>query len=93
MHADRNGGPPIALPDPDSVEYHAERLVLMELCVDPPARGDELDVLSHILELSPRETAAAVAVLERVGLAYRDGTVIRATQRALYFEHLLPICL
>ncbi len=91
MHADRNGGPPMALPDPDSVEYHAERLVLIELCVDPPARVDELDVLGHILELSPRETAAAVAVLERVGLARRDGTVIRATETARYFEHLCPI--
>ncbi len=43
MHAEPNGGPPIALPDPDSVEYHAERLVLMELCIDPPAGGDELE--------------------------------------------------
>ncbi|HEX8101500.1 MAG TPA: hypothetical protein VF533_02720 [Solirubrobacteraceae bacterium] len=81
----------MALPDPDSVEYHAERLVLIELCVDPPARGDEIDVLGHILQLSPRETAAAVAVLEYVGLARRDGTVIRATESARYFEHLCPI--
>jgi hypothetical protein len=91
MHADRNGGPPIALPDPDSGEYHAERLVLMELCIDPPAGGDELDALSHVLMLSPRETAAAVVVLEQIGLAQRDGIVVRATPRALYFEHLCPI--
>ncbi len=59
----------MALPDPDSVEYYSERLVLIELCVDWPARGDELDVLRRILMLSPRETAAAVTLLERVGLA------------------------
>ncbi len=81
----------MSLPDRDSVEYYAERLVLIELCVDPPARGDELDVLGHILELSPRETAAAVAALGRVGLAWRDGMVVRATERPLYFEHLCPI--
>ncbi|MDP9383713.1 MAG: hypothetical protein M3P50_00485 [Actinomycetota bacterium] len=45
----------------------------------------------YILELSPRETAAAVGVLERVGLARRDGMVVRDTESARYFEHLCPI--
>lgn len=91
MHPDLNGSPSLRLPDPASVEYYAERLVLIELCVDPPPEGDELGAVADRLTLSSRETEAAVDVLARVGLAERDGTTVRATARAIYFEHLCPI--
>lgn len=91
MHHDRNGVPSPRLPDPASVEYHAERLILIELCVDPPPEGDELGAVADRLTLSPRETRAAVEVLEGVGLARRDGPTVRASGRAIYFDHLCPI--
>jgi hypothetical protein len=37
MHGQGNGGPPVRLPDPSSLEYTAQRLVLLELVIDPPA--------------------------------------------------------
>ena len=36
MHAHRNGGPPSGLPDPESLGYHAQKVVLAELVIDPP---------------------------------------------------------
>ena len=93
MHHHRNGGPPSRLPDPYSLEYHAQKIVLLELVVDPPNRGDRLDELIERLGLPPDSVEPAVSALEVIGLAAREGDVVRATLVARYFEYLWPVLL
>ena len=93
MHHHRNGGPPSPLPDPYSVEYHAQKIVLLELVVDPPDDGDRLGELIERLGLPPDSVEPAVFALELIGLAERDVDVVRASLPARYFEYLWPVLL
>jgi hypothetical protein len=93
MHHHRNGGPPSRLPDPYSVEYHAQKIVLLELVVDPPDAGDRLAELIERLGLPPGSVGPAVSALEVIGLASREDDVVRATLAARYFEYLWPALL
>jgi hypothetical protein len=77
------------LPDPDSRAYEAQKLVLLDLVVDPPATGDHFDVVCELLELPRKEIEAAVALC-CVGLAQRSGDVVFASDAASYFEYLWP---
>jgi hypothetical protein len=45
MQGNRNGGLPCRLPDPDSLEYRTEKVLLLELVVTPPEDGDRIDEL------------------------------------------------
>ncbi len=88
----RYGGWPSQLPDPDSLEYRAQKLVLLEIVVDPPPIGDPMSQLVRRLDVPASSISIAVAALEVVGLAERDeGEVVRATTPALYFEFLWPV--
>ena len=51
MHDHRSGGPLSPLPDPGSLEYQAQKLVLLELVVDPPHAGDRLSTLVRNLDI------------------------------------------
>ncbi len=93
MPCHRNGGRPIRLPDPYSLEYRAQRVVLLELVVDPPADGDRLGALIDRLGLPPEAVEPAVAALDVGGLARLREDVVRATLPARYFEHLWPVLL
>jgi len=93
MPGHRNGGRPIRLPDPYSLEFRAQRIVLLELVVDPPADGDRLGALMERLGLPPGAVEPAVAALEVIGLARLREGVVRATPPARYFEHLWPVLL
>ena len=93
MQHHRNGRAPRALPDPTSREYEAQKLVLLELVVDPPATGDRIEALGTLLELTRADLEAAVKSLAGVGLAYRCDGVVLATEAATYFEHLWPTAL
>jgi hypothetical protein len=93
MQGNRNGGPPAELPDPDSLEYRAQKVVLLELVVRPPAEGDRIDDLIDRLCVPGEAIAPAIAALEVAGLAERDDDVARASPAALYFEHLWPVML
>jgi hypothetical protein len=73
--------------------YEHQKIVLVELVVDPLAAGDLLGALAERLELDDGELEAAVAALERAGLAERDGPVVSATAAARYFEFLSPVML
>jgi hypothetical protein len=42
---DQRNGQPHGLPDPDSLEYRAQKVVLLELVVTPPPGGDRIDDL------------------------------------------------
>ena len=61
MRHHRNGGPPSPLPDPYSVEYQAQKIVLLELVVDPPDDGDRLTELIERLGLPPDSVEPAVS--------------------------------
>jgi len=91
MQGHRNGGMPIRPPAHDSLEHRAQRLVLLELVVRPPAEGDRLSELVRLLDLPAHSVEPAVAALELVGLARRDGDVVRGSLAARYFEHLWPV--
>ena len=93
MQDQRNGGSPTRLPDPDSLEYRAQKVVLLELVVTPPAEGDRIDELIDRLCRPGDAIVPAIAALEAAGLAERDGEVARASAAALYFEHLWPVML
>lgn len=93
MQGNRNGGPPSRLPDPDSLEYRAQRLVLLELVVSPPEGGDRIGDLLERLPVPGQTVAPAIAALEAIGLAEHRGDVARASAAALYFEHLWPVML
>jgi hypothetical protein len=91
MHAHRNGGPPDWLPAVDSVDWRAQRLVLLELVASPPPEGDDLRYLRHVLDVPAVAIEPAVAALEAIGLARLNRSLVMATPPALYFEHLWPV--
>lgn len=88
MHDHRNGGPPPRPPAHDRIAYRAEQVVILELVVCPPEKGDRLDELIERLGVPAASVEPAVTALERAGLARREGDVVRASPAALYFEHL-----
>lgn len=73
--------------------YEHQKLVLVELVVDPFAEGDPLPALAERLGLRTQDAEAAVAALEEVGLAQRDGALVSATPAARHFERLSPVLL
>ena len=90
MQDQRNGGPPSRLPEHDSLEYRAQKVVLLELVVTPPDEGDRIDELVGRLPVAGHAVVPAIATLEAAGLAERDDEVTRASAAALYFEHHWP---
>jgi hypothetical protein len=91
MHGHGNGGRPLRLPYPSSLQYTAQRLVLLELIVDPPTGGDRFEDLCETLGLADVDADAAVSALTAAGLAGRRTHVVFASITARYFEHLLPV--
>lgn len=91
MHGHPNGGPPLRLPDPGSLEYMAQRLILLELVVDPPFDGDRFEDLCETLGLADVGAHDAVAALAAIGLVERIAGVVRASEAARYLEHLWPV--
>jgi hypothetical protein len=93
MHAQGNGGPPSGLPDPTSLEYIAQRIVLAEFVIDAPERGDSIGYLIDRLPLPPVAVEPALGALQVVGLAARHGDLACASVPARYFEYLWPVML
>jgi hypothetical protein len=91
MQDHRNGGVPSRPPAHDSPEHRAQRMVLLELVVCPPAEGDSLHQLMDRLDLPPHAVEPAVIALELAGLAAREGARVRTSLAARYFEHLWPV--
>jgi hypothetical protein len=91
MRHHRNGGPPGWLPDPDSIEYRAQKVVLIELVVTPPPQGDRLDELVARLPIPDDAIEPALSALQLAGLAVRVGDLARASVPALYLEYLWPV--
>ena len=83
----------LAIASPGTAAYDDQRLLLLEILVDPPADGDALADLAAVLDRPPAAVSAAAAALERAGLAERRGDHVRASPTALAFEALWPVCL
>jgi hypothetical protein len=88
MQRHRSAGPDPLAPAPGTYAAIVQRAVLLELIVDPPPYGDRLSALAHALEHPLAAVAAAAADLAVVGLATRDGEVVRATVAGHRFESL-----
>jgi hypothetical protein len=93
MRPNRNGGPPSGLPHPDSLDYHAQKVVVAELVIDPPDDGYPIGYLVDMLPLPKEVIEAALADLQGVGLAERHDDLARASAPARYFEYLWPVML
>lgn len=93
MQGNRNGGPPGGLPDPYGLGYHAQKVVLAELVIDPPEEGHSLGYLLDRLPLPLDAVEPALGALQIVGLAARRGDLARASVPARYFEYLWPVML
>jgi hypothetical protein len=89
MHADRTP----SAPDADTPEYRTQRLVLLELLVDPPPVVEPFDQLAARLEEPAAAVRAAGAALAAAGLAVQSGECVGAATAALYFDALWPIAL
>lgn len=75
-------------PAPGSPAHQAQRAVLLELVVDPPAAGDAVGELTVRLGHEPAAIAAAIDELAAVGLVARQADSVFATAAALRFEAL-----
>jgi hypothetical protein len=89
----RPGRRPAAIASPGTAAYDDQRLLLLELLVDPPSEGDAMPDLAAVLERPAVAIAAAVAALTRAGLAEARDDRVRASPTALAFDALWPICL
>jgi predicted transcriptional regulator len=82
-----------AIASPGTAAFDDQRLLLLELLVDPPADGDAIAELAVVLDRPADAVAAASAALARAGLAESAGDRVRASPAALAFEALWPVCL
>ena len=82
---------PAALASPGTAAFDDQRLLLLELLVDPPPGGDPIAGLARALERTRGAVEAGVAALAAAGLAERDGDRVRATAAALAFDRLWPV--
>jgi hypothetical protein len=89
MHSHRT----VTAPAPGTPEHRTQRLVLLELLVDPPQVPERLDELADRLAEPAAAVRAAGAALEAAGLAVREGDALAAAVPARYFEALWPIAI
>jgi hypothetical protein len=83
MHGHRTGAPA-----PGSRAFAAQRAVLLELVIDPPAGGDPADALPGRLGHDADAIANAIDELVALGLVDRRAGSVHASPAALRFEEL-----
>jgi hypothetical protein len=74
-------------------QFEAQRVLLLEILVDPPAEGDALAELATTLAIDDHELRAAAAALEDAGLARLQGDRVHASATARAFDALWPVAL
>jgi hypothetical protein len=89
MHSHRTA----TAPAPETPEHRTQRLVLLELVVDPPDVPERLDELADRLAEPVEALRAAGDALAAAGLAVRAGDTLAAAPPARYFEALWPIAI
>ena len=82
-----------ALAPPGTQAFDDQRLLLLELLVDPPAGGDAIADLAAALARPAAAISTAAAALARGGLAERRGERVLASATARAFDALWPVCL
>jgi predicted transcriptional regulator len=82
-----------AIAPPGTAAFDDQRLLLLELLVDPPPDGDAIADLAVVLDRPVDAVVTAAAALARAGLAESAGERVRASPTALAFEALWPVCL
>jgi predicted transcriptional regulator len=82
-----------ALAPPGTEAFDDQRLLLLELLVDPPAEGDTIAELATALGRPAAAISTAAAALARAGLAERHDDRVRASETARAFDALWPVCL
>jgi putative intracellular protease/amidase len=82
-----------ALARPGTQAFDDQRLLLLELLVDPPAEGDTIAELATALGRPAAAISTAAAALARAGLAERRVERVRASEAARGFDALWPVCL
>jgi hypothetical protein len=73
--------------------FEDQRLLLLELLVDPPEEGDAIPDLALTLGRPAAAVATAAAALARAGLAERRDERVCASETARAFDMLWPVCL
>jgi hypothetical protein len=91
MHPHRTVPWPEPIAAPGSRRFDDQRLLLLELVVDPPADGEPIDLLAARLGRSRAAIVAAGKVLQRAGLAEIGAGGLRASAPAWAFEALWPV--
>ena len=71
--------------------HRLQRLVLLELLVDPPAEPEPLSKIARRLEEPLAAVAVAAAALARAGLVAYAGDHVAASASARYHEALWPV--
>lgn len=84
---------PEAIAPPGTAAYDDQRLLMLELLVDPPAGGDRLDALTARLERSAPALRDAARALAGAGLATVHRGRIAATPAAIALDALWPVAL
>lgn len=93
MHHHRSPRRPPHVASPDTPAFDAQRLLLLEIVADPPPEGDDLSRLASRLQLPRASLETAGQALVAAGLAELATGTIRASEAALSFDALWPICL
>jgi hypothetical protein len=89
MHPHRN----VMAPAAGTPEHRTQRLVLLELLVDPPRVPEPIDELAARLNEPADAVRDAGVALETAGLAIGAGDDLAAAAPARYFDALWPIAL
>jgi hypothetical protein len=93
MQDHRSPGWPEAIAAPGTTAYDDQRLLMLELLVDPPAGGDRLEALSSRLERGVPALRDAARALAGAGLATVSRDRIAATPVAVALDALWPVAL
>jgi hypothetical protein len=84
---------PAPIASPGTSAFDDQRLLILELLVDPPAGGDRFDALSATLGRSVPDLRRAAAALARAGLASVERDRVMASPAAVAFDALWPVAL
>jgi hypothetical protein len=84
---------PAPIASPGTSAFDDQRLLILELLVDPPAGGDRFEALSATLGRSVPDLRRAAGALARAGLASVERDRVMASPAAVAFDALWPVAL
>jgi hypothetical protein len=84
---------PAPIATPGTAAFDDQRLLILELLVDPPDGGDRFEALSVTLVRSVPALRRAAVALARAGLATVERDRVMASPAAVAFDALWPVAL